>query len=207
MTLDCGYRAVMSHTAEASTHGGSHVGKPTAVAEYPDVQHARTAIERLEAHGVDGDDIVILATRKPGRVSAEDVADADRATSRYTALWIILGAVVGTLAGALIGAALIGLVVLLWPSGLPHEGWAWGLGTAFVAAAGAVVGGFIALSRKSGFSDAWADSFIAPEADERDSPVRLAVFGDRDRADRAIETTEPTTVDFEPDMVVVPPAS
>jgi hypothetical protein len=198
----------MSQSAETSSHGGSHVGKPTAVAEYPDMQHARTAIERLEAHGIDGDDIVILDSRQRGRVTLDD-AEADRSATRYTALWIILGAVVGTLVGTLIGAVLIGLVVLLWPSGLPHEGWAWGLGTGFVAAAGAVVGGFIALSRKSGFSDAWADTFVAsPEPDQGgDSPVRLAVFGDRDHANQALSTTEPTKVEYEPDLVVVPRAS
>jgi hypothetical protein len=177
----------------------ARLGNPAAVATYVGRRGARHAIEKLEAVGVDGDDIVMLDATP---AASTDRSSADRALARHAGLWILLGAIAGAAVGALIGAVFIGAVVLAWPGSLAHPWPAWSLGTAFVASAGATVGGFIALARKTGFSDAWEQTFseaTAPEADDdADAIVHIAVFGDRDRVCRALETTTPIRIEVEP---------
>lgn len=211
----------MTQSGVASTaRGASRTGHPTAVAEYDDMVAARAAIEHLEDQGIDGDDIVMLDVG----VEEDQVPDrmaADSAIGKYTSLWVAFGAVAGAVVGTVIGTIVIGLLVLLWPSGLGHPWWAWGLGTGYVAAAGSVVGGFVALARKSSFSDSWPITFEphdipgspdslddSPEtrhpSPDRPVCVRVAVYGNSDRAESALEKTAPRKIEADPDLFTVP---
>jgi hypothetical protein len=157
-----------------SPMGSSHRGRPTIMARYASLPDVRSAIDTLEAQGVDGDHLSIVGARGelPGGT------ERHRADSRFlshTMLFLALGVIGGALAGALLGAALVGLVLLVW-SGLDASGWIFALITVWFAAGGAVLGCFMAISRVVGFSESWPLTF----EDDPGSPLWLAVFEDVD---------------------------
>ena len=169
----------MAQTEIRAPHESAHAASPSALARYPDLVAAREAMLHLESHGIDGDDISLVGATAAG---AEDIEDRRQSDAQ-----LVVGAVLGGLVGMVAGALVAGVVLLAWPGQLAHPLWAFGLGTAWIAGAGAVLGGFVAVSRKTGFSESWPLTFedVAP------GPVWLAVYGDDQKAVAALGETEP----------------
>ncbi|HZP30012.1 MAG TPA: phage holin family protein [Acidimicrobiia bacterium] len=171
----------------ATTHGSAHDARPPQMARYRTLPDARHAIEELEAHGVDGNDIALVgeaalvAEHEPARV------ERDARFLEHAVLWVVVSALLGALGGVVLGAALVGIVVLAWPDGISHPLWAFGFVTGFFMAAGAVLGGFVGVARGTGFSESWETTFAQADG----GPVWLAVYRDDDRSHHALEETHP----------------
>jgi hypothetical protein len=170
----------------ATTHGSAHDARPPHMARYRTLPDARHAIEELEDHGVDGNDIALVGE---GAVEAEhdpERVERDQRFLRHTVLSVVTGAVLGGLAGIVIGALCIGAVVLVWPDGIDHPLWAFAFVSGFVMAAGTVLGGFVAIARHTGFSESWDATFGNAGAD-----IWLAVYRDDQRTHDILEQTHP----------------
>jgi hypothetical protein len=187
----------MSMTTMTAASASAHDGRPKLMARYGALPEARHAIEALEAHGVDGDDLALVGE---GALVAEQQSRTDAADAQavaYAARWITAGIVLGAVAGAAAGAVLVGAIVVLWPGGLSHEGWVFALVTAWLAAGGSLMGGFVAVARKTGFSDSWPLTF----GEQPDVSVWLAVYRDIDPDRVGLSDTEPLEVRFDPPVL------
>jgi hypothetical protein len=171
----------------ATTHGSAHDARPPQMARYRTLPDARHAIEALEDHGVDGNDIALVGE---GAIEAEhspDRVERDKRFLSHTVLSVAAGALLGGLAGIAIGALCIGAVVLVWPDGIDHPLWAFAFVSGFVMAAGMVLGGFVAIARHTGFSESWDVTFgNAPGA-----AIWLAVYRDDQRTHDLLVQTHP----------------
>jgi hypothetical protein len=178
----------------ATTHGSAHDARPPHMARYRTLPDARHAIEDLEDHGVDGNDIALVGE---GAVEAEhdpERVERDQRFLQHTVVSVAAGALLGGLAGIVIGALCIGAVVLVWPDGLDHPLWAFAFVSGFVMAAGTVLGGFVAIARHTGFSESWDATFgNAPGAD-----IWLAVYRDDERTHDLLERTQAVEVRSDP---------
>jgi hypothetical protein len=187
----------------STPHGSSHIGEPALLAEYATLVDARHAIEELEAHGVDGDDIslageaALLAEETRGRDEQER---ADRRMLSSVTGTIVLGGVVGAALGALAGAVIIGIIVLVAPD-LTSRGWVFCLLTTWFAAGGALLGAFTQVARRTGFSESSPLTF----ADELSPPVFLAVYAYGPDVRASVDATHPRAVRGAPDVDTVPP--
>ena len=174
--------------------GSAHVGRPSVMARYGSLPDVRSAIDTLEAQGIDGEHLSIV-----GQSDLPRSTDRRRADSRFlshTLLALTVGVLGGALLGALVGAALMGLVLLIW-SGLDASGWVFLLLTVWFGVGGAVLGGFFAISRVIGFSESWSLTF----ADEPEGPIWLAVFEELDDPDLLTSRTHALEVVRDPDPV------
>jgi hypothetical protein len=169
--------------------GGSHEGSPAVLAQYPDLEAARHAIQQLEQQGVDGDDIALVGSSAR---ALERGATRERSDSRilsHSGLAIVAGVIMGGLVGAVLGAITIGVILLLW-SGLDARGWVYGLMVAWFTAGGALLGAFGGVSRSIGFSESMAITY----EDEPPSPPWLAVYGPREKLLPIVEATDPIEI-------------
>ena len=64
-------------------HGSAHDARPRLLARYRCLRDVRSAIETLEAHGVDGDDIALVG---PAALAAERTHDRTRTDHAHFAL-------------------------------------------------------------------------------------------------------------------------
>jgi hypothetical protein len=168
---------------------GSHDGAPALLAQYAHLTAARRAIQQLEQHGVDGDDIALVGSAAR---ALERGARRERSDSRvlsHAGLAIALGVLAGGALGALLGAALVGVAVLLW-SNLDARAWVFGLMVAWFAAGGALLGAFAGVSRAIGFSESMAITYEGDPA----APPWLAVYGPRETLLPLVEATEPIEI-------------
>ncbi|MDP9332352.1 MAG: hypothetical protein M3Q30_03430 [Actinomycetota bacterium] len=85
----------------ATPHGSAHSGKPALLAHYRTLVDVRHAIARLEASGVDGDDLALVGD---AALLLEQTPDRTRTDSRFLSS-VTRSIAVGILAGALLGAA------------------------------------------------------------------------------------------------------
>jgi hypothetical protein len=179
----------MTATTMPTPRGSSHEGRASVLALYRSLREVRTAIDELEAHGVDGDDIALVG---PAALAAERTHDRTRTDRRFlrtTTAAIAAGIVTGSLVGAVIGAVLLGLTFAIWEPAV-DAGWVFALMTCWFAAGGAVFGAFTAVSRRVGFSESWPLTF----EDEPDEPLWLAVYDDREDVRETVRATHPTEV-------------
>ncbi len=179
-----------------SPAGSSHRGQPSYLARYGTLVDVRHAIDALEAHGVDGDDITLVG--RAGELP--HMTDRRRTDSRilsHTMLALAVGVIGGALAGAVLGAVVVGLAVMLWP-GLEATGWVFLLITVWFAAGGSVLGCFTAISKVVGFSESWPLTF----EDETAGPVWLAVYDDVDDPDELASSTHALEIVHDPEVRV-----
>jgi hypothetical protein len=176
--------------------GSSHVGRPSLLARYSSLPDLRRAIDALEADGIDGDHLAIVAPADdmPG---GTDRRRADSRVLSHTMLALTLGVLGGALVGAGLGAAIIGLVLLAW-QGLEASGWVFLLLTIWFAAGGAVLGCFFAISKVVGFSESWPLTF----EDDTDGPVWLAVFEEVDEPSELASRTHALELVTDPEPLV-----
>jgi hypothetical protein len=171
----------------------AHDAQPSLLVRYGTLVDVRHAIDTLEAHGVDGDQLALVGKAAATLGGSTDRHRADRRFLKNTTLALAIGVALGALLGALFGAVVIGIVILLWP-GLDETGWVLALLTAWFAAGGAVLGGFTAVSRAVGFSESWPLTF----EDEPEGPLWLAVYSDASRAEDVVPATHPLQVVHDP---------
>jgi hypothetical protein len=172
------------------------------MARYPDLRAARRAIESLEAAGIDGNDIALVGE---GALEAEHVdrrPERDARVLGHVTKWVLLGALLGAVIAAPISALCVGAVVLLWPGGLSHPLWAFALVVGWGIVAGLILGGFSALSRKTGFSESWEATFGDPGG----RPVWLAIYTEDAAAVRTLPGTDPVEIRADPDVETRHPA-
>ena len=190
---------------ELPTNAGSaHDAQPSLLARYATLADVRHAINALEGHGVDGDHLALVGEAAAHLSGRAEVRRADRRFLANTTVALAVGIVAGALVGALLGAAIIGLVLLLWP-GLDDKGWVFALLTGWFAVGGAVLGGFAAISRSVGFSDALPDTF----EDQPAGPLWLAVYADAadvQDVEEALGSTHPFEIVRDPDVRTVHPS-
>ena len=170
----------------------SHDAEPKVLALYPDFPRARHAIEVLAAHGVEGDDLALVdeaAIEEPTTPEAQ----ADPAVSSHVELSIAVVVIIGGAAAAALGAAMTGLEIVLWPGGIGHGWWTFGLVTAWFAAAGSLIGVFIGAARTTQSSE-WQRTF----GEQPDEPIWLAIYGDVDPDEVALDETSPLEVRHAP---------
>jgi hypothetical protein len=162
--------------------------RPGIAARFPGVAEARRAIEALENAGIDGNDIALLGRSAAARTPGDPKA-SDRRVGRYLLPRLALGVGLGAVVGAL-GGLVVGVVVAAVTAG----------STVGVVAAcgivglcvGGVLGTFFSFERSVGLSDAWPETFDAP-----DEPVWVGVFGhdhERGRITAVLERRGPTEV-------------
>jgi hypothetical protein len=192
----------MSTTATElpTTPGSAHDAQPSTLARYRTLADARHAINALEAHGVDGDQLALVGEAAAHLGESTDRRRADRRFLSNTTIALAVGVLVGAVAGAVLGAAIIGIVLLLW-SGLDDKGWVFVLLTCWFAVGGAVLGGFAAISRSVGFSDAVPDTF----EDQPEGPLWLAVYAHPAHVEEVLGTTHPLEIVRDPDIRTVHP--
>ncbi len=163
-----------TQTSMQTPIGSSHVGRPSLMARYASLADVRSAIETLEAQGVDGDHLSLVGPSG----DLPQGTDRRRVDSRFlshTMVFLAVGVLGGALAGAVIGAALIGLVLLVF-SGIEASGWVFLLLTVWFAVGGAILGAFFAVSRVIGFSESWSLTF----EDEPEGELWLGIFEEVD---------------------------
>jgi hypothetical protein len=168
--------------------GVDHTGQPVALAKYPDLSHARHAIEVLEAKGIDGDDLALVGDAAVCAAELTTTGSSDGRVLAFVSSWLAVGVMVGAVAGAVFGACFVGVVMAVWPGGLDSAGWILALITAWFAAGGAVLGGFVVIARKVGFSEAWPLTFET----EVEGPTWLAIYGEQAPDPDVLLTTEPS---------------
>jgi MFS family permease len=160
-------------------------GAPSAMARYATLTDARSAIEALERHGVDGVDIVLAGWRADAAERSRRTSGADGQFVRYLGWSVIRGAVPGGVIGMLLGAIAAGIVLAFW------DVRAWGLVLGFCAGfgagLGALIGSFVDVERHVGFSDAWALTL----QDIPDGSIWVLVFDHTDRARDVVLRTNP----------------
>ncbi len=183
-----------------TTPASAHDAQPSLLARYGTLADVRHAINALEGHGVDGDQLALVGEAAAHLSGRTDVRRADRRFLANTTVALAVGIVGGALVGALVGAAIIGIVLLLW-SGLDDKGWVFLLLTGWFAVGGAVLGGFAAISRSVGFSEAVADTF----EDQPAGPLWLAVYADAGDVEEALGSTHPLEIVRDPDVRTVHP--
>jgi hypothetical protein len=181
-------------TELVATTGSAHEGRPTVLARFPHPAAARRAIETVEARGIDAGALALAGTRAPEPVLPRGAVDPE-VVNRTTG-WMVLGLGAGTLAGAIVGAAFVGAVLLAWPGDLAAESWIFALTTGWFAAAGGVFGAFVAVNRKTGFSDAWGETF-----QDAVEPVWLGIF-DEHATPEVLEGTEAIELLDHPDVEI-----
>ena len=151
------------------------------VATFRSPAEARTAIEALEHHGVDG---VEIDVPPPPRSAARQPAD------RRTLLHVGGRAGKGIVVGAVVGAAIFAVVgvvfvVIGWPVAL----------LAGLALAGAAIGGtagaFIGLERGVGMSEGWEQTFHEPRTTAVPVEVHATSAAEIDTARRVLEGQGP----------------
>src|SRR6266542_1987079 len=171
----------------------AHDAQPSLLVRYGTLVDVRHAIDALEAHGVDGDQLALVGKAAATLGGSTDRHRADRRFLANTTVALAVGVVLGAIFGALFGAVVIGIVILLWP-GLDATTWVFALLTAWFGAGGAVLGGFTAVSRSVGFSESWPLTF----EDEPDGPLWLAVYADASSAEEVVPTTHPLEIVHDP---------
>src|SRR5437868_9750684 len=171
----------------------AHDAHPSLLVRYGTLVDVRHAIDALEAHGVDGDQLALVGEPAAKLGGSTDRHRADARFLSNTTSAVAVGVIVGAILGALFGAALIGIVLALWP-GLHNRGWVFLLLTVWFAAGGSVLGGFTAISRSVGFSESWPLTF----EDEPEGPLWLAVYADAAAAEVVVPTTHPLEVVRDP---------
>jgi hypothetical protein len=185
----------------ATTLGTAHDGIPVLLAEYPSLPAVRHAIEELEAHGVDGDDLALVggASVAADRNTTNAASDA-RFLSRVSTR-VILSAIGGALLGALFGVLFAGGMVLIEDVASP--GWVLLLMTGWFAAGGSLLGAFSAVARTAGFSESLPTTF----AEEPGSSLWLAVYrGPREEVRPTVAGTDPLEIIDDPSVVTSHPA-
>jgi hypothetical protein len=183
-----------------TTPATAHDAQPSILARYGTLTDVRHAINELEAHGVDGDQLALIGEAAAHLSGHTEVRRADRRFLTSTTIALAVGVIGGALAGALLGAAIIGIVLLLW-SGLDEKGWVLLLLTCWFAAGGAILGAFAAISRSVGFSEAVSDTF----EDEPEGTLWLAVYAYPAHAEEVLPTTHPLEIVRDPDIRTVHP--
>jgi hypothetical protein len=159
-------------------------------ARFPDIGHARLAIEGLQSSGIDGDDIRWLSPF-PDEIP-RPTGSADRRITRYLLRRVLMGVLVGAAIGGLVGVILGGiLVAVTTPASL--------LGEMVALAAvgillGSQVGAYVGFERAGTLSDAWSTTFDELEAGDTWIAVRTMDADDRERARRALERQRPIAV-------------
>jgi len=176
-----------------TTPASAHDAQPALLARYETLVDVRHAIDTLESHGVDGDQLALVGHTAAHLGGTTDRRRADRRFLTNTTLALAVGVIGGALLGALVGAAIIGLVLLLW-SGLDDKSWVYILMIAWFAVGGAVLGGFAAISRSVGFSESWPLTF----EDEPDGPLWLAVYADPATVEDVVPGTHPLEIVRDP---------
>jgi hypothetical protein len=159
-------------------------------ARFPDISHARSAIEGLQSTGIDGDDIRWLSPF-PER-APQPVGTTDRRITRYLLRRVLIGALVGAVAGGSIGLILGAvLVVVTAPASALGEIVAL---VAVAAVLGTQAGAYVGFERAGTLSDAWSTTFDELEPGNTWIGVRASDPGDRERARRALERQRPMAV-------------
>jgi hypothetical protein len=173
--------------------GTAHDARPSLLVRYGTLVDVRHAIDELEAHGVDGDQLALVGEPAAHLAGSTDRRRADSRFLSNATLAIAVGVIGGAVLGALLGAALVGILLLLW-SGLSDPGWVFLLLTGWFAAGSAVLGAFAAISRSIGFSESWPLTF----EDEPSGPLWLAVYADASAAADVVPSTHPLEIVREP---------
>jgi hypothetical protein len=182
-----------SQRVVVTNRASAHEGTPAVLARYPDVERLRGAIASLEAHGVDGDDLVLAG---PGAVQLEELAGSaatDAHVASHTGTRVAIAIVLGAAVGAVIGAVAVGATLLVW-SNTTAKGWIFVLMVSWFAAGGGVVGAYLAFFRTLGFSDAMPLTYAGEPLNE----VWLAIYG-------TPADVEPKVLNTEPDEMVTAP--
>jgi len=185
-----------------TTPATAHDAQPSLLVRYGTLADVRHGINVLEAHGVDGDQLALVGEAAADLGGRTEVRRADRRFLANTTLALAIGILGGAVVGALAGAAIVGIVLLLWP-GLDERGWVFLLLTCWFAVGGGVLGGFAAISRSVGFSEAVPDTF----EDQPEGPLWLAVYADVGDADEVLSATHPLEIVRDPDTRTVHPAT
>jgi hypothetical protein len=183
-----------------TTPASAHDAQPSLLARYGTLADVRHAINALEAQGIDGDQLALVGEGAAHLSGHTEVRRADRRFLASTTVALAVGILGGALVAAVLGAAIIGIVLLLW-SGLDDKGWVFLLLTGWFAVGGAVLGGFTAISRSVGFSDAVPDTF----EDEPEGPLWLAVYAHPAHVEEGLRTTHPLEIVRDPDIRTVHP--
>jgi hypothetical protein len=197
----------MAETSNDETHhqpttlGTAHDAIPVLLAEYPSLPAVRHAIEELEAHGVDGDDLALVGggSVAADRTTTNAVSDA-RFLSRVSTR-VVLSAIGGGFLGALFGVLFTGGMMLVQDVSSP--GWVLLLMTGWFAAGGSLLGAFSAVARTAGFSESLPTTFAA----EPGSSLWLAVYrGPREEVRPTVAGTDPLEIIDDPSVVTSHPA-
>src|SRR6201996_3679414 len=150
---------------------------------YPDYETARLAARDLEAAGVDGGDITILANNVEGKYKDDDVTtldskhDRDRDGIDDRKEGAVTGATIGGVAAGAAGLA-AGLGALAIPGIGPIVAAGWLASTLAGVAAGGVVGGLVGALVEAGVSKDDADVYA--EAIRRGGALLIARVADAD---------------------------
>jgi hypothetical protein len=164
--------------------------RPALLARYRSPREARRAIEALEDHGVDGNDIELVGESAVLAERAVERRSADRRVLRHTVPRIAAGIVVGAVAGALFGFVAVSAALVLWPGDVEQEGWVLALPVALCSVVTGILGAFFVVERRTGFSESWPLTLETA----MNQPVWLAVYGDHEDAGDVIDDTEPLEV-------------
>ena len=174
--------------AISTPHGSAHSGVPSLLARYHTLVDARYAMRKLEAHGVDGDDVALVGEAAHVEASTErHSTDRRFLTSVSAALGI--GVIAGALVGGIVGGIAMGIVALLWPSVIDNS-WVFVLMVCWFAAGGAVLCSIAAIARAIGFSE----SITLTWEDDPSAPIWLAVYGETEPLRRELEATRPLEI-------------
>jgi hypothetical protein len=180
----------MARTDDLSLREPHHTGDPAAAARFESLAAARDAIERLEGHGVDGDDLVLAGWRARATASSQRRVGADGRLVRYvgrkTLGGIVLGGVLGTLVGAALGAAM----AVIWPDTFDRWWPPVAIGAFFLSGLGALLGAFFQVERHVGFSEAWTLTL----QDVPDGSIWVLLFDGSLSARAALEATQPAEI-------------